>query len=923
MSSPRLFGDAQTDSVARDRENRLLTSVVDDNFLKVDCLPGALSTFELVLSSNPPILESLLLQIPTKSIFHLYHTSHHLRSFLRTYPTAWKFLSFRLPQPAALANGTGPNGDSHSSSPTRLSSNYGVDQLLIYIVNPFSTNLTSLELDNTSVSGVILLSTVLNKRRETLEHLSVRGCKNVSLKYHVIDWLKGFWAASDPDAPLSGHRHQPQEFNNLALKSLYTYRCRHHRRRPYLPSSLTRRDSDSEPTHELVNLCHKLGIWTDTAWCTSPGARCFRRRGYVTMRVPQDPREVWVVYDRLWRSKNWIGTVDQNAASATERTSIRDGRSWEQDEEASLGEALGTGERDQRYHDGKFLPMHLRKSHREFVEDVQCDSCDAEILERCEQCSVLMHCGGCRKTLCASCAFDRPYTRNRRPLETDDPQTDKFWWAPGCTVSPCLMQDQDDFPIGPGLHPPPTSGSRTPVIKFKWCCIEPVFSGGGGITFGPVIGSREFERVRASPLPRGQGWEDAEFHSHRSPSESLLEAQRRIPDPRTSLNPSDAYLTISTLLEQSWEPSSVPRNLCEDCFESRNWKAQCKGCSLTLCIKHDLCGLRMRVCGMKDLRQEKEDLKTRLNNGARGVEERESNEMPTTTKRNNPASETQMLDEQATVGRSEPTSNVDRRSTPPDREHIRGMRTAILYQPIASRAIVTDNLQRPITPDSNSTPSISRESSPSPSDASDMTPDRAPKAVSNSARSVPPHPRWQGCFSFACPQNRSLADHRRRCTSVMKACQACKVLICETCVDAMEKPCSCKGCRRGDDAEASHQPIDSARFWCPNCRWERERDRKCVRRMELELEKLEKALVRENIISPRQQWACANVLLNGLKAMEGEENARQPRHESSGAGEGGRATTGERLEEEKSEEAGLMEDLLRRIRLLPVVDDVD
>src|SRR5271168_686091 len=236
MSSPRLLGHTQTDRVARDREHRLLTSVVDDNFLKVDCLPGALSTFELVLSSNPPVLESLLLQIPTKSIFHLYHTSHHLRSFLRTYPTAWKFLSFRLPQPAALPNGTGPNGDSHSSSPTRLSSNYGVDQLLIYIVNPFSTNLTSLELDNTSVSGVILLSTVLNKRKETLEHLSVRGCKNVSLKYHLIDWLKGFWAASDPDAPLSGQRHQPQEFNNLALKSLYTYRCRHQRRRPYLPS---------------------------------------------------------------------------------------------------------------------------------------------------------------------------------------------------------------------------------------------------------------------------------------------------------------------------------------------------------------------------------------------------------------------------------------------------------------------------------------------------------------------------------------------------------------------------------------------------------------------------------------------------------------------------------------------------------------
>jgi hypothetical protein len=94
--------------------------------------------------------------------------------------------------------------------------------------------------------------------------------------------------------------------------------------------------------------------------------------------------------------------------------------------------------------------------------------------------------------------------------------------------------------------------------------------------------------------------------------------------------------------------------------------------------------------------------------------------------------------------------------------------------------------------------------------------------------------------------------------------------------------------------------------------------------MELELEKLEKALVREKIISPRQQWACANVLLNSLKAMERGDDARTPTLESRGAGHGARTTAGEGSEgEEKSSEVGLMEDLLRRIRLLPVVDDVD
>src|SRR5256885_2160224 len=174
-------------------DSRILTYVVEEDYVMVECFPGSLSKFESVLSSNPPVLESFLLQVPTKTIFQLYHTSAYLRRFLRTYPTAWRYLSFRLSQPAALQPPTVPNPDSSSTALARLPPNYGVDQLLINIVNPFSTNLTSLELDNTAVSGSVLLSTVLNHRRETLEHLSVRGCKNVSLKYNIIDWLKGFW----------------------------------------------------------------------------------------------------------------------------------------------------------------------------------------------------------------------------------------------------------------------------------------------------------------------------------------------------------------------------------------------------------------------------------------------------------------------------------------------------------------------------------------------------------------------------------------------------------------------------------------------------------------------------------------------------------------------------------------------------------
>ncbi|KAK2812526.1 hypothetical protein FQN49_008357, partial [Arthroderma sp. PD_2] len=335
-----------------------------------------LSTFERVLSTHPPILESFLLQTPTESILQLYHTSSYLRSFLKSYPTAWQYLSFRLLLPSStqvrpLVGAVDSQGNQRQSRP------YALDQLLLHVIVPFSPSLRSLDLDNTAVSGQNLISIVLSARRDTLEHISVRGCKNVSLKYHIIPYLTMFGLQYDADttSPLG----PSAKVKRLAIKSLYTYRCRHHRRRPYLTSSLLRRDSDSEPTHELVNLCHKLGIWTDTAWCTTPAGRCLRRRGYVSMRVPQGSPEVWVVFDRLWRSKNWIGATADSGEPPK-----RDGRLWEHDETGHSGEPLGTTG-DQNYGEGKTVPTHLRSSHKRFVDDIKCDACLERVHERCEQ----------------------------------------------------------------------------------------------------------------------------------------------------------------------------------------------------------------------------------------------------------------------------------------------------------------------------------------------------------------------------------------------------------------------------------------------------------------------------------------------------------------------------------------------------------
>ncbi|KKA25143.1 hypothetical protein T310_0848 [Rasamsonia emersonii CBS 393.64] len=562
-------------------------------------VPGhrRLSTFERVFSTHAPIFESLLLQIPTDTIFQLYHTSSYLRKFLQSYPTAWKYLSFRLLYPSGSQTRPLLPG-SPDPATQRQSRPYALDQLLMMVVVPLSPCLRSLELDNTAVSGQILISTVLHSRRETLEHLSVRGCKNVSLKYHIIPYLTMFGLQYDVDMEKNPSSSPAKK--KLALKSLYTYRCRHHRRRPYLSSSLLRRDSDSEPTHELVNLCHKLGIWTDTAWCTTPAGRCFRRRGYVSMRVPHGSPEVWVVFDRLWRSKNWLGSSPDSGTQETKR----DGRLWEHDETGFNGEPLGTGDRWSSG-EGKMVPAHLRQSHRRFVENIKCDQCFEDIPERCEQCSVLMHCVGCRKTLCASCAYDRPYHRPAANSTTAG-AGNSLWWAPGATISPCLMQEPPSPEEAAGTNPTPAGPNQYPALKFHWCCTEPIFSGGGGISIGTT--SRDVDLVRAAPLPRGQGFEDPEY----SPSEWCKNFPRyAYGDPKRpdySLKTGHMEMMRWLLGPPGRQVSTCPRNLCQECYDSPQWKVNCKSCSKPLCMEHDLRGLRLRICGYRDLALEKMSL---------------------------------------------------------------------------------------------------------------------------------------------------------------------------------------------------------------------------------------------------------------------------------------------------------------------------
>ena len=611
---------------------------------------SAQSSFERLIASHPPIFENLLLHLPTASLFDLYHSSRSLRDFLRSYPLAWKNLSFRLlhassstPPNPAVSGLESPPDTSDFKKP------FAIDLLLRNIL-PFAIRLTRLDLDNTSISGTELYVRVLDPRKATLQHLSVRGCKDVSLKYHILPFLQFHRAQIDGAEP-----GEP-----LALSSLYTYRCRHHRRRPYLPSSLNRRDSDSQPTHQLIEICYRLGIWTDTAWCPTPGPRCLRRKDYYISKLGAlRETEIWVPFDRLWRSQNivgpsgvWSDKPNQGCPTARGR---RTGRLWEQ-EEGYAGEALGKSAEDSSYA-GKGPPTHLRQSHRAFLEGYRCFTCNDNILERCEQCSVKMHCSGCRKTLCHSCAFDRPVRQKRhraRAVQASGEQRDAsiissdasstssagstarsrtkslhrvepYWWAPGARRSPNRMReslptddlssdDENLLPVVPHPNPP------YPKLEMHWCCIRPCFTGGGGIG---LLGTTCGDGIRAAPLPQGQGFECPAFTpSGITPRSTPFFEPATMSRLTTIIGKSsclaegeERFKVTFHFLQYLEQPESSglsdfanvpPRSLCDSCYTSTEWKIPCEACQLPLCIEHDLKRLKVRKCGYRKLEVERQ-----------------------------------------------------------------------------------------------------------------------------------------------------------------------------------------------------------------------------------------------------------------------------------------------------------------------------
>ncbi|KAF1940293.1 hypothetical protein EJ02DRAFT_406762 [Clathrospora elynae] len=815
---------------------------------------AALSLFESVVTSYPPVLESVLAQISTATLLDLYHTSHHLRAFLRTYPLAWKTLSFRLPQPAVSV---GSPGNETPENRERQSKAYSFDALLKQIISPNGTRLTSLDLCNTAVTGIALVGSVLAPRIDVLQHLSVRGCKNVSIKYHIVPFLEPYTL-----------KDTPWMQKDLALKSLYTYRCRHHRRRPYLPSSLIRRDSDSDPTHQLIEICHQLGVWTDTAWCPSPGGRCFRRKDYHAGRAGPQNMEVWVPFDRLWRSSNRIGPVE-----GTTKLGNHDGRLWEIAETGQDGEPLGP-EGGDCAGEGKHVPTHLRKSHCAFVENVKCTQCDDVILERCESCSVRMHCMGCRKTLCASCAFNRPILRKRvktrhfadlafgnsstfgstlgqasassPSLEDRDREEkmerNRFWWAAGAARSPNLMNesahddDSSDSEDGGNMNngmPVMPANREPPKLNMHWCCLEPIFSGGGGIAvLGSGLGGRGADKIRAAPLPRTHEFEDPDFSNTLRPVDYIRELKNNGLYEYVLGEDVDilSYLKQDTL---DLQQQTCPRGLCNDCYRSFRWKVSCRTCKNPICKEHDFRALKVRKCGYRELKTEREHVRAHneppqrlvipdFNPNRTGTPDPErtptasSSHMDfySTADNESESSETPMSQSQILLAPFT-LSSADVSATTP----FNSISTSDPFQLATSLSFVPVSSSRPRSFSVSGVRGRPSGSWPPNSPRVPINPITNPLPLPCNPR----HPvQWEGCGAYFCNWPRPVGDNRPQCPAIIKECVECLVLVCDQC-DASSLSCTCTFCK--------------ANYHCPTCTRKPHVRAKCRLQAEIKEEK--------------------------------------------------------------------------------------
>ncbi|TGZ81940.1 hypothetical protein EX30DRAFT_240009 [Ascodesmis nigricans] len=309
-----------------------------------------LCPLETLLSIYSPILECLVSHLPTQSKLALAQTSRSLRQLLFQHPLFFAHLDFRLAVYESPAFDTYPPGTV-----------YNLDSLLQSL--PVEGRITSLTLDWTAVSGYFLFNKILDRCQHTLEHLSVRGCRKVSIKHHIVPHFV-FQTQIQPvrDRALGGSQPKP------VLKSLYVYKARGVRRKPFL---IDRKPADGdEPSRYLTTLCDTLGIWLDLGLCPTPRLRCPRRRELAR----RGKERFCVPFDRRWR----VQEVNNHLSPVQSAARLR------------FEQSQGAG--------------------------IVCWNCESPIPDRCDACVHEMTCSACDRALCWKCTYNPPKYNNTASL---------------------------------------------------------------------------------------------------------------------------------------------------------------------------------------------------------------------------------------------------------------------------------------------------------------------------------------------------------------------------------------------------------------------------------------------------------------------------------------------------------------------------
>ncbi|MCJ1255047.1 hypothetical protein MMC24_002863 [Lignoscripta atroalba] len=324
--------------------------------------------------------------------------------------------------------------------------------------------------------------------------------------------------------------------------------------------------------------------------------------------------------------------------------------------------------------------------------------------------------------------------------------------------------------------------SSSPKLKLQWCCLQPTYSGAGGIAFVSAgMDADRSSRIRTAPLPRGKGWEDSEFARLRQDDDSFPKAAYgRVEAPDYTLkNGHDQVLHWLLYGPGNSDEPGCPRNLCQECYETKGWQAACQACRVPFCFQHDFRGLKMRICGYRDLHVEKAQLQEKENILAKEALVEEALAKRTQAEQSGYHSPVIQRIRELLVETSNPEDST--------------------MQQVASLTPLPNTHDLLDVRDSTDDQAYDTDTS----DNSTSQLDYLIKCDQEAHAKVKQcEPQWHGCASFLCPEYRSVGDHRPKCTAVAKICTVCSVHVCPECL-VKSPPCDCSFC--------------VAQYRCPNC----------------------------------------------------------------------------------------------------------